>query len=263
MIHTKILVVDDNSIDKTLIEERLKEDTQNKFDLAHSFSMKETFSMLAKINFDVVLLDLGLPDSIGYDTFAKFHASFPDMPVIVISGYEDSDMAQKLMDNGAHGYLIKGKYNSESLWETIKLAISKQAFRNKVQGNLIKQVRPPENQIFTNPSPKPKNIKEQIQSKLDPDLAKDLIIEYSKLIPLSQNVTKAEIELSVQSFFQVNAGVFTMLNIQAKDIEYIHQKAMENLTFVDKSNKVFLELTNYLLQNCLKQYELKSSSKLN
>jgi hypothetical protein len=143
------------------------------------------------------------------------------------------------------------------------LAISKQAFRNKVQGNLIKQVRPPENQIFTNPSPKPKNIKEQIQSKLDPDLAKDLIIEYSKLIPLSQNVTKAEIELSVQSFFQVNAGVFTMLNIQAKDIEYIHQKAMENLTFVDKSNKVFLELTNYLLQNCLKQYELKSSSKLN
>jgi DNA-binding NarL/FixJ family response regulator len=59
------------------------------------------------------LLDLGLPDSQGLNTFIKFKAHFPDIPVIIFTGIDDEQLAARAVQEGAQDYLIKGAYLSQ------------------------------------------------------------------------------------------------------------------------------------------------------
>jgi signal transduction histidine kinase/DNA-binding response OmpR family regulator len=61
-------------------------------------------------DFDLVLLDLGLPDSQGLDTFTKFYSRCPDAPIVVLTGLDDENLARKILQLGGQDYLIKGPY---------------------------------------------------------------------------------------------------------------------------------------------------------
>jgi diguanylate cyclase (GGDEF)-like protein len=74
-------------------------------------------------NFDIVLLDLMLPDSKGLDTFTKFYHRFPDIPVVVITALNDSGYGTQAVQLGAQDYLIKGDINSNLLNRAILYAL--------------------------------------------------------------------------------------------------------------------------------------------
>src|SRR5688572_16160478 len=75
--------------------------------------------------FDVVLLDLNLPDSHGIETFTRLHASVPRIPVVILSGLDDRSLASKAVRQGAQDYLVKSEVSPSLLLRAIRYAIAR------------------------------------------------------------------------------------------------------------------------------------------
>ena len=81
-----ILLVEDNPGDVRLIQENLKDTDNFNFKLDHVFRLSEAKERINKQKFDIILLDLSLPDSSGIDTFNNIHKYSSDLPIIILSG---------------------------------------------------------------------------------------------------------------------------------------------------------------------------------
>lgn len=75
--------------------------------------------------FDVALLDLGLPDSNGIETLLKLREREPDLPIIILTGLADEEFAEKAISQGAQDYLVKGKFNYDLLYRSIRYAVER------------------------------------------------------------------------------------------------------------------------------------------
>jgi DNA-binding response OmpR family regulator len=122
-----ILLVEDNPGDVLIIDEMLKEVVGTKFNLVHTNRLDLALKNLLKDNFDAMLLDLGLLDSQGMDTFFTIKMHSPQLPIIILTGLADEDFAVKAIGEGAQDYLIKGQIDGRLLIRSIKYAI----FRGK------------------------------------------------------------------------------------------------------------------------------------
>src|SRR5262249_9573930 len=81
---------------------------------------------VAQEHFDVVLLDLSLPDSVGLETLTTLHAQAPQVPVVVLTGFDDETIAVEAVQAGAQDYLIKGQAEGNLLVPAIRYAIERQ-----------------------------------------------------------------------------------------------------------------------------------------
>jgi PAS domain S-box-containing protein/diguanylate cyclase (GGDEF)-like protein len=79
----------------------------------------------SKIPFDVLLLDLGLPDSTGMDTFLRVYDKKPEIPTVVLTGLNDETLAAQLVNSGAQDYLVKGQFDTHFLVRTICYSIER------------------------------------------------------------------------------------------------------------------------------------------
>jgi signal transduction histidine kinase/DNA-binding NarL/FixJ family response regulator len=131
-----ILLVEDNPGDVVIIRELLKLSGID-FTMKHVSSLKETILLCVEHEFDIVLLDLGLPDSVGLETLKKIQVFKMKSPVVVLTGLDDEDVALESLREGAQDYLIKGKLTSDNIIRGIKYAIE----RKKVQDLLKKSAR--------------------------------------------------------------------------------------------------------------------------
>ena len=129
----KILLVEDNPGDARLTKELLKEITNEQFDIAHATRLSEAVDMLNLSQVDAVLLDLGLPDSNGIETFSKLHASVPQIPIVVLSGVTDESVALKTVQLGAQDYVVKGAFNSSVLNRVIHYAIERRRLEESLR----------------------------------------------------------------------------------------------------------------------------------
>lgn len=129
----EILLVEDNLGDARLLQENLQEIEGNRFKLSHVELLQEALQCLAQKSFDLVLLDLSLPDSQGLETFLKLHRQVPSMPVVVLTGLDDETLAIKAMQVGIQDYLIKGQVNSDLLVRSIHYAIERQQAEQKIR----------------------------------------------------------------------------------------------------------------------------------
>ncbi|MBI4697411.1 MAG: response regulator [Nitrospirae bacterium] len=112
----KILIIDDEPIvrvscQRTLIGEG--------YDMKLASSGKEGIQYLEKEAFDLVLLDLKMPDMDGVDVLTKIKATWPETKVIMITGYSTVETAVKTLKLGAFNYLEK-PFTPDLLLDTIK-----------------------------------------------------------------------------------------------------------------------------------------------
>ena len=91
----RILLVEDNPGDARLIREMLSDVKGTAFDLEEAVRLSEARDRLDQGDIDLVLLDLSLPDSYGFDTFQKIRTHVPTIPIVVLSGLNDETMAMK------------------------------------------------------------------------------------------------------------------------------------------------------------------------
>lgn len=126
----KILIIEDNPGDARLIQEMLKEVKDINFEIIHVLRLDEALKFNLTNNFDVILLDLCLPDSEGIDTFNIMNYNAPNIPIIVLTGLEDEILALSAVGRGAKDYLIKGEVDCKSLLKSIRNSIDQQVIRN-------------------------------------------------------------------------------------------------------------------------------------
>ncbi len=119
----KVLYVEDDMDHAILISELIKEIKNVHYELTHVQRLDETLLELDNENYDIILLDLSLPDAWGVDTITRVYEKAPDIPVVVISGTDDETMAIKALQKGAEEYLVKGKVKSHSLSRILRYAI--------------------------------------------------------------------------------------------------------------------------------------------
>ena len=108
-------IVDDNPGDRALIRRILRASLTEPVEIEEAWNLDDALQRLQSRGIDIVLLDLNLPGSRGADTVAKVRAVDSDVPVIVITGFEDQEIASKVVGNGAQGHLVKGTFDSRAL----------------------------------------------------------------------------------------------------------------------------------------------------
>ncbi|MBA3539525.1 MAG: response regulator [Deltaproteobacteria bacterium] len=122
---THILLVEDNPGDARLIREVLAEGTPFGHELTHVDRLKLGLERLAAHAVDVVLLDLSLPDARGLEGLRRAHASFPLIPIVVLTGVNDEALALEALQAGAQDYLVKGEADSRLIVKAIRYAIER------------------------------------------------------------------------------------------------------------------------------------------
>ena len=118
-----VLLVEDNPADARLVEMVLQQLTTTRFQVHWVDRLQSAFDKLADTNFDVVLLDLNLPDAWGLETFTQMHQRAPNIAVIVMSGLGDETVALKALQGGAQDYLVKGEITPRSLERSLRYAL--------------------------------------------------------------------------------------------------------------------------------------------
>ncbi|MEW6125679.1 MAG: PAS domain S-box protein [Acidobacteriota bacterium] len=121
----RILLVEDNFTDVLLLRETLSGVANVEFALTHVVKLSEALSRIQNEVFDVVLLDLGLPDSSGVDTIMQFHQQAPAIPVLVLTGVDNEDTGIAALQEGAQDYLVKNQLQPALLGRAIRYAIER------------------------------------------------------------------------------------------------------------------------------------------
>jgi signal transduction histidine kinase len=124
--YIRVLLIEDNPGDARLIREMLVEADRFQFDLVFAERLSVGRDYLLKEKVDLILLDLGLPDSHGLNTLAGVRATTPRLPVVVLTGLADHETGAAAVTQGAQDYLVKGRVDSELLARTITYAIERQ-----------------------------------------------------------------------------------------------------------------------------------------
>ena len=122
----QILMVEDSETDALLLEDALSQHGLDSFEFTRSERLKTGLELLQKQKFDLILLDLGLPDSQGLKSFEKVHSEFPDIPVVVLSGLMDEKLALEAVQAGAQDYLVKGPTSWKIAPRAIRYAVERQ-----------------------------------------------------------------------------------------------------------------------------------------
>ncbi|MBI2954678.1 MAG: response regulator [Chloroflexi bacterium] len=120
-----VLLVEDNPSDARLVREMLVDVGAAQFELVHVEQLSDALESLAQESFDVVLLDLSLPDTHGMDTLVQMYTAYPGTPVVVLTGMSDVDLAVKALQEGAQDYLVKSRVDGNSLLRSIRYAVER------------------------------------------------------------------------------------------------------------------------------------------
>ena len=119
---TKVLVVEDNAVDARLIQGLLARAKTEPYSVTQVATLQEAFRELEKRVHDVVLLDLGLPDSFGLDTLRRLCAHPCNLPMVVLTGTEDATVGNAAIQEGAQDFLLKGELQAGMLARSIRYA---------------------------------------------------------------------------------------------------------------------------------------------
>ncbi len=128
-----ILLVEDNPADAAWIAEMLAEATTVQFSVLHASRLSDALTCLRENSFDIILLDLSLPDGSGLDTVIQAHAAVPTIPIVVMSGLGDEDLAVQALHEGAQDYLVKGQVDSHLLVRSLRYAIERRQAEDALQ----------------------------------------------------------------------------------------------------------------------------------
>ena len=121
----QILHIEDNPGEVVLMRAMLKDAATDQFELVSVDRLSKGLERLADGSVDLVMLDLGLPDSHGSETFTKVHTQSPQVPIIVLSSVDDESVAMKTVHEGAQDYVVKGQIDAHLLRRTIHYAIER------------------------------------------------------------------------------------------------------------------------------------------
>jgi PAS domain S-box-containing protein len=131
LIH--VLLVEDSPSDARLQRHRFSRLDPKEWQLHHVERLEDAIESCANLSIDVVLLDLNLPDADGLETVTEFREAIPHLPIVVLTGANDEELALGAMAHGAQDYLLKDDITIPLLVKTIRYAIERGQILQKLQ----------------------------------------------------------------------------------------------------------------------------------
>lgn len=120
-----VLIVEDNPLDTLLIKENLDDIPEKYYSVKDVTTLAEAMRKITAGRFDVILLDLSLPDSKGFDTVRTVVSRFPQSTIIVLTGLKDEQLALQAVRYGAQDYLEKNQISPALLHRSISYAVER------------------------------------------------------------------------------------------------------------------------------------------
>jgi len=123
----KVLLLEDNPDDAVLVRHYLATALSDRVEIQHYQRLAEVMEFLGQgeVDIDVILLDLGLPDSQGLDTFTRIHQQTPQIAIVIMSGLADEELAIRAVREGAQDYLLKGEISAQLLVRAARYAVER------------------------------------------------------------------------------------------------------------------------------------------
>lgn len=131
--HFTILIVEDNPGDLRLLQELLRESKIIDVETLVGTTLQQSIDILTKKHVDIILLDLNLPDSHGLATFNSINNIIHDIPIMILSGLNDEELATSAIKQGAQDYFVKGSFDNQLLARAILYAIERKKAENTLK----------------------------------------------------------------------------------------------------------------------------------
>jgi sigma-B regulation protein RsbU (phosphoserine phosphatase) len=121
-----VLLIEDSSGDANAITKAMvRDESLYNFKIIHKDSLNAGINYLDAGKADVVLLDLNLPDAKELRAVDELHGLFPELPIVIISGYSDIDIVHQALHSGAQEFLVKGECSGVAIRQSIYQAIAR------------------------------------------------------------------------------------------------------------------------------------------
>ena len=125
--------MEDNPADARLLREAIKETEDISIILSHADTLTQALARITDDHFDVIMLDLSLPDEEGLETLVRMHAQAPNVPIVVLTGLDDEGLAMRAVREGAQDYLVKGQVTSRVLVRSMRYATERKRAIEELQ----------------------------------------------------------------------------------------------------------------------------------
>lgn len=129
----KMLLVEDDADFSSIFKLRFRSEQDPPFEIENVQTLDAALKILHSKPFDLVLLDLGLPDSRGIETFDRFFAKHKEIPCVILSGMEEVHLALEVVRKGAQDYVVKGAADHATLVRVLKYALERHRQRKQVE----------------------------------------------------------------------------------------------------------------------------------
>ncbi len=129
----RLLVIEDNEDDFFLLREGITGSAEMKAELFRAARLKDALDLADAAAFDLAVIDLNLPDSVGLATFDDFQTAYPDVPVVIMTGDRDRELAYEAIQRGAQDYLFKGESSSAAIVRTIRFAVERHQLMTRLR----------------------------------------------------------------------------------------------------------------------------------
>ena len=128
----KVLVVEDNAIDRRILETMLHESSHPVSLLKSAETLAGALQLLAQHPFDVVILDLNLPDSEGKNTLMSLSSKYPQVTIVINTGAYEDELGLHTLSYGAQDFLVKGKYTAYMLHKALYYALERKRLEREL-----------------------------------------------------------------------------------------------------------------------------------
>jgi len=120
-----VLLIEDNSDEARMVKLLLEGSSGDDLALVWEESLRGGLERMESGDFDLILLDLTLPDSTGYETFRRVREQARHIPVVVLTGLREEHIVSRALEAGAQDYLVKGQVDGDDMWRSIRYAIER------------------------------------------------------------------------------------------------------------------------------------------
>lgn len=215
----RILLIEDNPTEALLIGEGLAELDEFAHELVRVERLSEGVDASRASRFDVVLLDLGLPGYTGIETFREFQKQQPDVPVLVLTGLEDTQVSLLALHEGAQDYVIKRDIQSSVLGRAIRYAVERHRLGRQLERSLERL------RMLT---VRQQNVREQERVRISRELHDELGQKMSALkMDMSWVETRLRAPPTTDSIPAVQDRVLVALQLADNVIESVQRLAFE------------------------------------
>lgn len=129
----RVLLLEDDAGDALLVQEMLAEINPQTFAVTHADRAAKAMTEMAAGVFDIILLDLSLPDGHGLELVERVRQAAPETPIVVMSGMRDEELAVRLVQEGVQDYCVKGHVDSFLLGRSLRYAIERKRIEDELR----------------------------------------------------------------------------------------------------------------------------------